>query len=49
MQDFKQLRVWHAAVRLSLKVVDALPEKTARKIPGLRSQAIRSGMSVQSG
>ena len=46
MQDFKKLRVWHAAVRLSLSVVDALPEQRARRIPGLRSQAIRAGMSV---
>ena len=48
MQDYKKLRVWHAAVRLGLKVVDALPERTARRVPGLRSQAIRAAMSVHS-
>jgi four helix bundle protein len=46
VQDFKKLRVWHAAVRLALKVIEALPERSARKVPGLRSQSIRSAMSV---
>lgn len=48
MQDFRRLRVWHLARRLTLSVIDALPEKTARKVPGLRGQAIRAATSVES-
>jgi four helix bundle protein len=48
MQDFRKLRVWHLARRLTLAVIDALPAKTARKVPGLRSQAIRAATSVES-
>jgi four helix bundle protein len=48
MQDFKKLRVWHLARRLRLAVVDALPEKATRKVPGLRNQAIRAATSVES-
>lgn len=33
-------------MRLALKVIDALPERTASKVPGLGSQAIRAAMSV---
>ena len=46
MQDFKRLRVGHAAVRCALKVIEALPERRALTVPGLRSQSIRSAMSV---
>ena len=48
VQDFRRLRVWHLARRLTLSVIDALPEKTARKVPGLRAQAIRAATSVES-
>jgi four helix bundle protein len=40
--------VWHLARRLTLSVIDALPEKTVRKVPGLRGQAIRAATSVES-
>jgi four helix bundle protein len=48
MQDFKTLRVWHLARELSLGVIDALPERVGRRVPTLRSQAIRAAMSVES-
>ncbi len=48
VQDFRKLRVWHLARRLTLSVIDALPEKLARKVPGLRGQAIRAATSVES-
>ncbi len=47
MQDFKNLRVWHIARELSLTVIDALPERGGRRVPGLRSQAIRAATSVE--
>ncbi|MGQ0642827.1 MAG: four helix bundle protein [Gemmatimonadaceae bacterium] len=47
MQDFRKLRVWQLARRLSQLVTDALPERRARRVPGLRTQAIRSAMSVR--
>jgi len=47
MQDFRKLRVWDAAHRLSLDVIDALPPKVCRKVPGLRAQAIRAATSVE--
>ena len=46
MQDFKKLRVWHLAHELALEVIQALPERTARQVPGLRNQAIRAATSV---
>ena len=46
MQDFKKLRVWHLASEVSLQVIEALPPRTARKVPGLRSQAIRAATSI---
>ena len=46
MQDFKKLRVWHLAHELSIDVVKALPESAARRVPGLRGQAIRAATSV---
>jgi four helix bundle protein len=48
MQDFKTLRVWHVARKLSLAVIDALPERVGRKVPKLRNQAIRAATSVES-
>jgi four helix bundle protein len=46
MQDFKKLRVWHLAHDVSLKVVEVLPPRATRKVPGLRGQAIRAATSV---
>ena len=46
MQDFRNLRVWQAAHKLSLDVIRALPERACRRVPGLRSQAIRAATSV---
>ena len=46
MQDVKKFRVWHLARQLSLSVIDALPERAGRKVPGLRNQAIRAATSV---
>ncbi len=46
MQDFKKLRVWRLAHELALDVIAALPHRTARRVPGLRNQAIRAATSV---
>ena len=46
MQDFKKLRVWHLARDVALRVINGLPSNAARKVPGLRGQAIRAAMSV---
>lgn len=46
MQDFKKLRAWHSARDLALEVIDALPERRARRVPGLRAQTIRAATSV---
>ena len=46
MQDFKKLRVWHLAEELSLGVVAALSKPAVRRVPGLRSQAVRAANSV---
>ena len=46
MQDFKRLRVWHLAHQVSLRVIEVLPSRATRKVPGLRSQAIRAATSV---
>ena len=48
MQNFQNLRVWHAAQELSLRVIGSLPERRARRVPGLRSQAIRAARSIPS-
>jgi four helix bundle protein len=45
MQDFRRLKVWQAAQSLAARVVIELPEGSTR-VPGLRSQAIRSATSV---
>jgi len=47
MQDFKKLRVWHAAHRLCLQVIEALPEEACNHVTGLRGQAIRAATSVE--
>ena len=46
MQDYKKLRVWHRAKDLSVKIIAAFPERTGRKVPGLRNQVIRAATSV---
>ncbi len=46
MQDPKSLKVWHLARAIALAVIEALPERASRKVPGLRSQAIRAANSV---
>ena len=46
MQDFKRLRVWHLARDLALRVIEAFPQGVSRRVPGLRSQAIRAATSV---
>ena len=48
MQDYRKLRVWHLARKLAVNVIQALPPRVARKIPGLRAQAIRAANSVDS-
>ena len=47
MQDFKNLRVWHAARALAVRVVDVFPERIGKRVPRLRSQAIRAATSVE--
>lgn len=46
MQDFTKLRVWHLAREHSLSVIEAFPISAGRRVPGLRSQAIRAATSV---
>lgn len=46
MQDFRKLRVWHLARDLELRVINGITPQAARRVPGLRSQAIRAAGSV---
>lgn len=46
MQDFTKLRVWQLGGEIALEVIAALPARTGRVIPGLRTQAIRAATSV---
>lgn len=46
MPDFRTLRAWQLAHELAIAVIEALPERTGRRVPGLRAQAIRSASSV---
>ena len=46
MQDFRKLRVWQLSHEIGLEVARTLPEREARRIPGLRSQAIRAATSI---
>lgn len=41
------LRVWHLARALAVALYHALPEKRARRVPGLRGQAMRAITSVE--
>lgn len=46
MQDYRRLNVWLKAERLALDVVNALPQSSCRRVPGLRSQAIRAATAI---
>jgi four helix bundle protein len=46
MQDPHNLRVWHLAEAIALKVIKAFPEGSGRKVPGLRGQMIRAATSI---
>jgi four helix bundle protein len=46
MQDFTKLRVWQLGGEIALRVIEALPARTGRIIPGLRAQAVRAATSV---
>ncbi len=46
MSDVRNLRAWHCARALVLDVIDAMPERAPRRVPGLRSQAIRAATSI---
>jgi four helix bundle protein len=46
VQDFRNLRAWHLAREFALAVIEALPDRSARRVPGLRNQAIRAVNSV---
>jgi len=48
MQDFKKLRVWHAAHRLALNVEACCDPRRFARRPGLRSQTVRTADSVAS-
>ena len=48
MQDFKNLRVWHEALRLSLNVLHSMDAKSYAKYPGKRSQTFRCAESIAS-
>lgn len=46
MQDYTKLHVWHLARELALAVIEALPQRTSARVPGLRNQCIRSATSI---
>jgi four helix bundle protein len=46
VQNYHNLRVWHASNDLSVKVINALPPSLSRRIPGVRTQAIQAAMSI---
>lgn len=48
MQDFKNLRVWHAAQRLALNVHHCLDARAYSRYPGKRSQTLRCADSIAS-
>ena len=48
MQDFKKLRVWHAAHRLALNVEASCEVRVFRRRPGLRAQVVKAADSVPS-
>ena len=48
MQDFKKLRVWHAAHRLALNVEASCEVRVFRRRPGLRAQIVRTADSAAS-
>jgi four helix bundle protein len=46
MQNFRKLRVWHAAMDLPAQIGAELKPAPCRRIPGLRSQIMRASLSV---
>ena len=48
MQDFKKLRVWHAAHRLALNVEASCEVRTFRRRPGMRAQIVKTADSIAS-
>lgn len=48
MQDFKKLRVWHQALRLSLNVLHSMDRRRYALYPAKRAQTFRSAESIAS-
>ena len=48
MQDFKNLRVWRQALRLSLNVLHSMDRRRYSLYPGKRSQTFRAAESIAS-
>jgi four helix bundle protein len=48
MQDFKKLRVWREAIRLSLNVLHSMDRKRYASYPGKRTQTFKSAESIAS-
>ena len=48
MQDFKKIRVWHAAQQLALDVHACMDSKKFARYPGKRSQTFRCADSIAS-
>lgn len=46
MRDFTQLVVWQKSFDMAVELERALQSRTARGIPGLRSQALRAAAAV---
>src|SRR5205085_6346867 len=43
---FRKLRVWHLAHDVATRIEESLPERSCRRVPGLRSQIIRAANSI---
>ena len=48
MQDYRRLRVWHAAHEMSVNITNSFPERAGGRSPGLRAQILRAAQSVPS-
>jgi four helix bundle protein len=46
MQDYRRLRVWHAAHQMSVNTTNSFPERAGSRAPGLRAQILRAAQSV---
>ena len=46
MQDYQKLRVWQLGHALALDVARGLPARASRRVPGLRTQAVRAATSI---